>query len=83
MARTDARAGLGLEEALERCKEFRRLGADITFLEAPQTEEEMRRYCQEVDGPKLANMLEVHPAALDSHAHGDSAYAHVGRCLCP
>ena len=59
MARTDARAGLGLEEALERCKEFRRIGADITFLEAPQSEEEMRRYCQEVDGPKLANMLEV------------------------
>lgn len=60
MARTDARAGLGLEEALERCKEFRKIGADITFLEAPQSEEEMRRYCQEVDGPKLANMLEVH-----------------------
>lgn len=59
MARTDARAGLGLEEALERCKEFRKIGADITFLEAPQSEEEMRRYCQEVDGPKLANMLEV------------------------
>lgn len=59
MARTDARAGLGLEEALERCRKFRRIGADITFLEAPQSEEEMRRYCQEVDGPKLANMLEV------------------------
>lgn len=59
MARTDARAGLGLEEALERCREFRKIGADITFLEAPQSEEEMRRYCQEVDGPKLANMLEV------------------------
>lgn len=59
MARTDARAGLGLDEALERCREFRKIGADITFLEAPQSEEEMRRYCDEVDGPKLANMLEV------------------------
>lgn len=59
MARTDARAGLGLEEALERCREFRKIGADITFLEAPQSVEEMQRYCQEVDGPKLANMLEV------------------------
>lgn len=59
MARTDARGVLGLEEALERCREFRRIGADITFLEAPQNEVEMRRYCQEVDGPKLANMLEV------------------------
>lgn len=59
MARTDARAGLGLEEALERCREFRKIGADITFLEAPQSVEEMKRFCQEVDGPKLANMLEV------------------------
>ena len=32
--------------------------ADWTFLEAPQSEEEMIRYCAEVDGPKLANMLE-------------------------
>lgn len=32
--------------------------ADWTFLEAPQSEEEMIRYCTEVDGPKLANMLE-------------------------
>ena len=34
------------------------LGADMTFLEAPRSESEMRRYCTEVDGPKLANMLE-------------------------
>ncbi|CEM25098.1 unnamed protein product [Vitrella brassicaformis CCMP3155] len=58
LARTDARATHGLDEAIRRCQAFRRLGADITFLEAPQTEEEMRRYCTEVDGPKLANMLE-------------------------
>jgi hypothetical protein len=32
--------------------------ADWTFLEAPESEEEMIRYCAEVDGPKLANMLE-------------------------
>jgi 2-methylisocitrate lyase-like PEP mutase family enzyme len=32
--------------------------ADWTFLEAPQSEDEMIRYCSEVDGPKLANMLE-------------------------
>ena len=34
------------------------ISADWTFLEAPQSEEEMVRYCTEVDGPKLANMLE-------------------------
>ena len=34
------------------------LRADWTFLEAPQSEDEMMKYCTEVDGPKLANMLE-------------------------
>jgi 2-methylisocitrate lyase-like PEP mutase family enzyme len=58
MARTDARAILGLDEAIARCQAFRRLGADITFLEAPVSEEEMRRYCLEVDGPKMANLIE-------------------------
>ena len=57
MARTDARI-ISLDEAIERCKEFRRLGADITFLEAPLSKDEMKRYCQEVDGWKLANMVE-------------------------
>jgi 2-methylisocitrate lyase-like PEP mutase family enzyme len=58
MARTDARACIGLEEAILRCQTFRELGADITFLEAPLDEEEMRRYCAEVDGPKMANLIE-------------------------
>jgi 2-methylisocitrate lyase-like PEP mutase family enzyme len=58
LARTDSRAILGLDEAIERCKMFMELGADWTFLEAPQSIEEMRRYCTEVPGPKLANMLE-------------------------
>ena len=57
LARTDARI-IGLEEAITRCKEFRRLGADMTFLEAPLSIEEMRTYCSQVDGPKMANMLE-------------------------
>ena len=58
LARTDARALKGLDEAIERCQMFRKLGADWTFLEAPQSVDEMKRYCSEVDGPKLANMLE-------------------------
>jgi 2-methylisocitrate lyase-like PEP mutase family enzyme len=58
MARTDARACVGLEEAIERCRAFRALGADITFLEAPLDEDEMRRYCEAVDGPKMANLIE-------------------------
>jgi 2-methylisocitrate lyase-like PEP mutase family enzyme len=58
MARTDARATCGLNEALARCNAFVELGADITFLEAPQSEQEMRIYCREVPGPKMANLVE-------------------------
>src|SRR5215216_2544613 len=58
MARTDARACISLDEAITRCRLFREAGADITFLEAPIDEGEMRRYCAEVDGPKMANLIE-------------------------
>jgi len=58
MARTDARATLGLEEAIERCRAFVDAGADITFLEAPRTEAEMQAYCDNVPGYKMANLIE-------------------------
>jgi 2-methylisocitrate lyase-like PEP mutase family enzyme len=58
MARTDARGCLSLDEAISRCRAFREIGADITFLEAPLNEDEMRRYCVEVEGPKMANLIE-------------------------
>ena len=58
MARTDARACINLEEAIVRCQMFREIGADITFLEAPLDEDEMRAYCRAVDGPKMANLIE-------------------------
>ena len=58
MARTDARACVDLDEAIARCRAFSEFGADITFLEAPLDEREMRRYCTEVDGPKMANLIE-------------------------
>jgi 2-methylisocitrate lyase-like PEP mutase family enzyme len=58
MARTDARATQGLDEALWRMQAFADLGADILFLEAPRDEAEMQRFCAEVPGPKMANMLE-------------------------
>ncbi len=59
MARTDARACISLEEAIVRCRMFREIGADITFLEAPLDEDEMRQYCAAVDGPKMANLIEA------------------------
>jgi len=70
MARTDARID-SLDEAIARCRLFREIGADITFLEAPTSEDEMRRYCADVDGPKMANLIEggktplIPPARLE------------------
>jgi 2-methylisocitrate lyase-like PEP mutase family enzyme len=58
MARTDANATDGMEEAILRAKSFVEIGADITFLEAPRSEEEMRAYCEQVPGPKMANLVE-------------------------
>ena len=58
LARTDARHTLGLGEAIERARKFAELGADILFVEAPKTEAEMREFCAEVPGPKMANIVE-------------------------
>ena len=58
MARTDANATDGMDEAIQRCQAFADIGADITFLEAPRDEDEMKRYCDDVEGPKMANMVE-------------------------
>jgi 2-methylisocitrate lyase-like PEP mutase family enzyme len=58
MARTDSRATHGLDEAIERANEFVRMGADITFVEAPESVHEMQIYCDSVPGYKMANMIE-------------------------
>jgi 2-methylisocitrate lyase-like PEP mutase family enzyme len=58
LARTDSLKTDGFQHAIERCLAFREVGCDMTFLEAPQTVEQMQEYCERVSGPKLANMLE-------------------------
>ena len=58
LARTDARGTHGLDEAIARAQVFREIGADMTFVEAPRSIDEMSRICDEVEGPKMANMLE-------------------------
>jgi 2-methylisocitrate lyase-like PEP mutase family enzyme len=58
MGRTDSNATDGMDDAIDRCKAFMDAGADITFLEAPNSIQEMERYCNEVPGPKMANMVE-------------------------
>jgi 2-methylisocitrate lyase-like PEP mutase family enzyme len=58
MARTDARHEHGLGEAIDRAAKFAELGADILFVEAPKTVAEMRQVCDELPGPKMANIVE-------------------------
>ncbi len=58
MARTDARAIAGLDEAVRRMQACSEIGADILFLEAPESREEMVRFCGEVNGVKMANLIE-------------------------
>ena len=57
-ARTDARAVEGLDAAIERCQLYREAGADLLFVDAPVSVEELRRVCSEIDGPCLANLIE-------------------------
>ena len=58
LARTDARATLGLDEALARARAFEALGADIIFVEAPRSIDEMRAIAEATARPNLANMVE-------------------------
>jgi 2-methylisocitrate lyase-like PEP mutase family enzyme len=57
LARTDARAVHGFDEALARCRDFEAEGADIIFLEAPESEAEMKAFCAAMTKPCLANMV--------------------------
>lgn len=84
VARTDARTGLGLDEAIRRGKLYRRAGADIVFIESPESEEEMRRIGGEIDAPLLANNVEggrtpILPAAqLKEIGYAIAIYPAVG-----
>jgi carboxyvinyl-carboxyphosphonate phosphorylmutase len=68
MARTDARTAHGIEEALERGKLYEEAGADILFIESPETVEEMKRITSSFRVPVLANMVE----------HGRTPFLNVG-----
>jgi len=58
VARTDARTGLGLEEAIRRGRMYGDAGADIVFIESPETEAEMVEIGRSIDKPLLANNVE-------------------------
>lgn len=59
VARTDARTSLGLDEALRRAERYLAAGADVLFIESPESVEEMRRIGETFKGvPLLANMVQ-------------------------
>ncbi len=58
IARTDSRAVEGLEQAVERAFAYSEAGADIIFVEAPHSEEEMRYVSEKLRLPLMANMVE-------------------------
>ena len=57
IARTDARTQYGLAEAIGRGQAFAKAGADVVFVEAPESVDEMIVICREIDGPLMANMV--------------------------
>ena len=58
VARTDARTAHGLDEALRRARLYEEAGADVIFVESPESEDELERIGKEVSKPLLANMVE-------------------------
>jgi methylisocitrate lyase len=58
VARTDALAPLGIDEALTRAQAFRDVGADVVFIDAPRSVEELARIGSSIGGPLMANMSE-------------------------
>jgi 2-methylisocitrate lyase-like PEP mutase family enzyme len=58
VARTDARTSLGLDEALRRCDAYLEAGADVLFLESPESEQELEAIGKRFDVPLLVNVVE-------------------------
>ncbi len=58
VARTDARAAIGLDAAIARGQAARDLGADAVFIEAPESVAELEQIARAIPGPKVANMVE-------------------------
>lgn len=66
MARTDARAVNGFDDALDRAMAYAQAGADVIFFEAPQSVDEMRAINQALNVPLLVNMVEMGKTPLMS-----------------
>ena len=66
VARTDARANEGLDNAIQRGKENKKTGADAIFVEAPRSLDEMKKIGKEINAPLVANMIEGGATPLNS-----------------
>jgi 2-methylisocitrate lyase-like PEP mutase family enzyme len=84
VARTDSRTTLGLEEAIRRGRMYGDAGADIVFIESPESEDEMRAIGKAISEPLLANMVEggrtpILPAArLQEIGYAMAIYPAIG-----
>lgn len=68
VARTDARATRGLDDAIERGKYYRKIGADAVFVEAPKSIDEMKKIGKSINAPLVANMIEGGATPISSSA---------------
>jgi methylisocitrate lyase len=66
VARTDARATEGLDNAIERGLQNKKTGADAVFIEAPKSIEEMKKIGKSIKAPLVANMIEGGATPLNS-----------------
>jgi 2-methylisocitrate lyase-like PEP mutase family enzyme len=75
IARTDAIAVEGFEAAIARARLYGEAGADVLFVEAPETEQQIERIAEELPGPKLINMFHGGKTpALPADRLGDLGY---------
>jgi 2,3-dimethylmalate lyase len=76
IARTDARTTVGLPEAIARGRAYAEAGADVIFVESPETEEELRGVAAALRSPTLANMVETgRTPYLSAETLGDMGFA--------
>lgn len=84
IARTDARTSLGLDEAIRRGKAYAEAGADIVFIESPESHDEVKAIAEAIDKPLLANMVNggrtplVSRDVLEGLGYGIAIYPALG-----
>jgi len=92
IARTDARAVFGLDEALRRGERYVKAGADGLFVEAPETVDELKRIAKAFDVPQFCNMLdggktpilsnrELHEMGFAMVVHGITLVMRIARTM--